>query len=367
MNRTALALLNLLSVTALQLPPPIIFQRNVEFSGSRSYYYDHYDDEQQPGRQLQQKHLVSFLLLSTSSTTSSSTTIAAIADSNDANSGSVDFNLQSILLRANQQSIQKDEVVRIIDANTIKLKRSGLVTLAAVQTPSGYNDSNFRFPDCFTKSPSSKLRQLLPKETKVSFVFADVMNNSAASSSSSSSRPKAVFLQVEGKSSLVNTDLVREGFAKPILSKNRVQRIEGMIPGYTNYVQSLQAQAKERGVGMYKSCDGIENIATDDQFEDLDVVTEIQFGDDGGKVMLKYNDKNKEKVTPLNPGDKRGCSDFRTYEDALRYYETYYPYYGDVAKLDRDGDGIPCSGLPHTTDQSKYRVKKKTVMFQDGT
>lgn len=52
-----------------------------------------------------------------------------------------------------------------------------------------------------------------------------------------------------------------------------------------------------------------------------------------------------------------GCSDFATYEDAFRWYEYYQPYYGDVAKLDRDGDGVPCPGLPHTTNQQQYRMK----------
>jgi hypothetical protein len=52
------------------------------------------------------------------------------------------------------------------------------------------------------------------------------------------------------------------------------------------------------------------------------------------------------------------CSDFRTYEEALSYYEKYYPYYGDVAKLDRDGDGVPCSGLPHDTNGERFRLKK---------
>ena len=52
-----------------------------------------------------------------------------------------------------------------------------------------------------------------------------------------------------------------------------------------------------------------------------------------------------------------GCSDFNTYEDALRWYEYYKPFYGDVAKLDRDNDGIPCPGLPHTKNQDQYRMK----------
>ena len=273
------------------------------------------------------------------------------------------FNLDNITLNSNKPpKKENDEIVRIIDANTIKLKLNGLVTLAAVNTPSGYNDQNFRFPDCFTKSPSSKLRQLLPSGTKVSIVFVDEDNNNN-NNNTGSSRPRAVLMEVHGKTSLVNTDLVREGFAKPV-SRGRAKS-EQMLPGLSEYLSSLQQEAKDKGNGIYKRCDDIENIATDDQFEALDVTTEIVFGDDGGKVTLKYSEKNNEQVVPPNPGDKRGCSDFRTYEDALRYYETYYPYYGDIAKLDRDGDGIPCSGLPHTTNQSKYRVKK--ALIRDAT
>ena len=114
---------------------------------------------------------------------------------------------------------------------------------------------------------------------------------------------------------------------------------------------------------MFRSCDEVENIATGDQFESLDVTTEIQWGDDGGKVILKPKSKVSDSPPP-NPGDIRGCSDFRTYEDALRWYETFFPYYGDVARLDRDGDGVPCSGLPHTQDSAKYRVKKPTNIFK---
>ena len=62
--------------------------------------------------------------------------------------------------------------------------------------------------------------------------------------------------------------------------------------------------------------------------------------------------------TILKRWNGSGCSDFSIYEDALRWYETYYPYYGDVAKLDRDGDGVPCPGLPHTKVSEIYRMKK---------
>lgn len=49
---------------------------------------------------------------------------------------------------------------------------------------------------------------------------------------------------------------------------------------------------------------------------------------------------------PGNPGDVRNCSDFATQAAAHAWYDTYAPYYGDVAHLDSDGDGIACESLP---------------------
>ena len=49
---------------------------------------------------------------------------------------------------------------------------------------------------------------------------------------------------------------------------------------------------------------------------------------------------------PDNPGDTKNCSDFETYQEAKTWFDTYFPYYGDVAGLDRDGDEEPCESLP---------------------
>lgn len=49
---------------------------------------------------------------------------------------------------------------------------------------------------------------------------------------------------------------------------------------------------------------------------------------------------------PPNPGDTKNCSDFSSYAAAKSWFDTYYPYYGDVARLDQDGDRIPCESLP---------------------
>ena len=49
---------------------------------------------------------------------------------------------------------------------------------------------------------------------------------------------------------------------------------------------------------------------------------------------------------PDNPGNTKNCSDFSNYAQAKAWYDTYFPYYGDVARLDGDNDGEPCGSLP---------------------
>jgi hypothetical protein len=52
-------------------------------------------------------------------------------------------------------------------------------------------------------------------------------------------------------------------------------------------------------------------------------------------------------VPVANPGDVKNCVDFTTWDAAWRWYWTYKRH-GDIAKLDGDGDGIPCNSLPGT-------------------
>lgn len=54
---------------------------------------------------------------------------------------------------------------------------------------------------------------------------------------------------------------------------------------------------------------------------------------------------SKPPARPGNPGNSKNCSDFRTYAEANAWFRKYFPYYGDVAKLDADNDGIPCETL----------------------
>jgi putative cell wall-binding protein len=50
-------------------------------------------------------------------------------------------------------------------------------------------------------------------------------------------------------------------------------------------------------------------------------------------------------TVPARPAD-RDCGDFRTQAEAQAFFDRYFPYYGDVARLDADGDRIACESLP---------------------
>ena len=146
--------------------------------------------------------------------------------------------------------------------------------------------------------------------------------------------------------------------------KRRREEEEGRDSGQRappDWKERMEQQAKDADAGFYVRCDKVKNdlVASDDQFEPLQYTVETKWGDDGGKQIVVQRTEASDEV-PSNPRDTKGCSDFDDYEDALRYYEFYLPYYGDVAKLDRDGDGVPCPGLPHTKDQVRYRMKVPT-------
>lgn len=51
-------------------------------------------------------------------------------------------------------------------------------------------------------------------------------------------------------------------------------------------------------------------------------------------------------LVPKNPGDIKNCADFKTWREAQAWYNRYFPYYGDVARLDGNNDGWVCVSLP---------------------
>ncbi|CAJ1953352.1 unnamed protein product [Cylindrotheca closterium] len=236
-----------------------------------------------------------------------------------------------------KDGFQKDTVMRILDGNTIKLQKGGLVSIAGARFPIA-SSSNFQFSECYTYGPTYKLRQLVPAKTEVWV-------------KTSGSKPQAIIFRQ--KDSLnVNQELVKSGFAK-------VKPISSEFEAYLDplKLKSWEAEANRLGLGIFKQCDASVESSFVAEFEPLEYDVVTQWGNDGGKQIVKQKESTAI-VPPRNPGDVRGCSDFETYEDALSWFEYYKPFYGDIGKLDRNGDGVPCPGLPHTSIREKYRMKK---------
>jgi endonuclease YncB( thermonuclease family) len=187
------------------------------------------------------------------------------------------------------KDFQRDQVVRILDANTIKLEKNGIVSLAGVRMPTPGKTSNFQFPDCLTYGPTYKLRQLLPAKTSVLVKVVDRKKTT---------QQAVVIRSVD--SVLVNQELVRAGFG-------RVQKVSN--PDLKeildlSLLQSLQEEAKTKGLGIFTRCDEVSTVV-EAQFEPLELTVETQWGDDGGKQVVRQKDSSS-KGPPKNPGDKRG-------------------------------------------------------------
>ena len=286
---------------------------------------------------------------------------------NDSFDENVDNQLSLLKSMRGGVVLQTDEVVRVVDGNTVQLANNGFVTLAAVQSPSFYSNSNNK--ECMSVYPSTKLKQLLPPRRKVQFIKLVEENNKKRSLVFT----KKISKSNEETSILVNAELIRSGMGKPTIRGQ--SQAEKLLPGITNYFEYLHEEAKQQKVGMYQPCELDVSLSSstkntnedkeydfDNQFQPMELAVETQWGDDGGKQILKNNQRKNDNEPLSNPGDTKQCYDFKTFEDALQWYERYLPLYGDVAQLDKDGDGIPCSGLPHTTNQERYRIKKKVTL-----
>ena len=204
-----------------------------------------------------------------------------------------------------------DVVVRVMDADRVKLERAGVVRLAGVRTPTR------DVPVCYNREPGVKTRGMLSRGAKVEVEIdggdADIV--------------------VGGKS--VSETLVREGYA--YATPRRRRESDG------DYLASVLAEAQEAAKrdqrGLWRPCGGASPVVPVATFDDIDFQPTPT--KDYGDAPTKY----------------KSCAEFEFYEDALAIFERAPE---SVRKrLDRDGDGVPCPGLPHTTDQERYRFKKR--------
>ena len=206
-----------------------------------------------------------------------------------------------------------DVVVRVMDADRVKLERAGVVRLAGVRTPTR------DVPVCYNREPGVKARAMLPRGTKVN---VEDVNGDAD-------------VVAGGKS--VSETLVRDGYSYATPRRRRASDGEDYLG---SVLAEAEAAAKRDQRGLWRPCDATSAptvpVATFDDIDFQPTPTK-----DYGDAPAKY----------------KSCAEFDYYEDALAIFERAPD---SVRKrLDRDGDGVPCPGLPHTTDRERYRFKKR--------
>jgi hypothetical protein len=310
---------------------------------------------------------------SSSSSFSSSVIVSTTNENKDASTAfasDLDNDTWMSLYDGNKED---DTVVRIFDDDSqkrkflIQLEKNGIVALAGIQVPTVTTTTTNEYPAaCISNTPASKLRQLVPPRSRVQIYKIQTKNTTRKNNKITTvilqkqppSTPNDNPVQNNNNNKImmsVNAQLVQLGYAQVRNQQARNNNDDAVLERMIPTLVAFQQQAMQHQLGIYRSC------STSSTNENPLFVAEFE----------DYTDPNEETTTttkgmipPPNPGDTVGCSDFETYEDSLRYYERYFPYYGDVARLDRNGDGIPCPKLPHTNNREQYRIKKPTRNVQ---
>lgn len=220
-----------------------------------------------------------------------------------------------------------DRVVRVLDANAVKLERSGVVRLAGASTPT------VGLPECFRYSPSAHLRRALPNGERVAVQITD------------SSRHFGV-IAPRGKAGgpdapSVNEALVAGGWA-------RATRL-GVDDGLAETLAQAQARAQASQSGLWVSCAALppEVEATYDA---------IRAPPQSQPVALELGEGEtvRQGAGPEPLQFRERCGEYEYYEDAKRAFDAAPER---LSRLDSDGDGVPCGGLPHRPEIERRRLK----------
>eukprot|EP00929_Paragymnodinium_shiwhaense_P049020 TRINITY_DN24741_c0_g1_i1.p1 TRINITY_DN24741_c0_g1~~TRINITY_DN24741_c0_g1_i1.p1 ORF type:complete len:343 (-),score=100.42 TRINITY_DN24741_c0_g1_i1:10-1038(-) len=207
--------------------------------------------------------------------------------------------------------IKEDEIVQVIDGDTVKLKILGRARLIGVDTPETVSPKQRmegKPADCFGPEASKFTKDLLPPGTKVKI-------ETDAEPTDRYGR-LLVYVYKASDNQFVNAELVKRGLARHLEVKPNTR--------YAAKFLALEQEAQKAKTGLWGSCSA--------------------FGVPEKNAAADFVSSLREKSTP-NPGDSKNCSDFQYYEDAKAWFDIYFPLYGDVAKLDGDGDGKPCERL----------------------
>ena len=205
-------------------------------------------------------------------------------------------------------------IVQLLQARARQAVRAMTVIEGLVSSEAAFAVEMFRLSEF-----ASKTRGMLSRGTKVEVEVDGGDANIVAG----------------GKS--VSETLVRDGYAYATPRRRRASDGEDYLG---SALADAQEAAKRDQRGLWRPCDAtsapVVPVATFDDIDFQPTPTK-----DYGDAPTKY----------------KSCAEFEFYEDALAIFERAPE--GVRKRLDRDGDGVPCPGLPHTTDRERYRFKKR--------
>ena len=125
-----------------------------------------------------------------------------------------------------------DKVARVTDGDTVVLERLGRTRLIGIDTPEVYP-----VEDCFGRAAADRMEDLLPRGTRVRYAFDRERRD----------RYGRALVFLYKRDVLLNAELLREGFARPLRvppNTSRAQRFE-----------RLARDARRDGRGLWSRCE----------------------------------------------------------------------------------------------------------------
>jgi micrococcal nuclease len=204
-----------------------------------------------------------------------------------------------------------DQIERVVDGDTVIAKSAGRLRMIGMNTPetvSSRQTEQGAPPDCYGPEASAYTKKLLPAGTSVRL------------ETDQESRDKygrnLVYIFRSSDNIFINGELVKQGYAR--------QRTYGKNIKYDGLLRGYEQEAQTARRGLWNKCMAKDSTA-----------------------------KNNLSIQQSNPGDIKNCKDFEDYREAKAWYDTYSQLYGDVARLDGDGDGVPCESLSGAPKKNK--------------
>ena len=243
-------------------------------------------------------------------------------------------------------SMQTDHIERVVDGDTVILEELGRARLIGINTPETVSPAQQvrgEPPQCFGPEASAEMKRLLPAGTEVGFdTDVEPLDRFGRN---------LVYLYKDGGS--INELLVRKGFARAKAYKPNIRNQETF--------NRLQAEAKLESLGLWGACfDAGSSSSSSGSSGGSSSTAGKGFGPNANQRPTSTKTASSElqqqqrstareakdvAAIEANPGDVKDCADFDSYDAAKAWFDRYYPAYGDVAKLDGDGDLKPCEAL----------------------